>query len=244
MGGCWRSANANRNGSQPPPRVQAAGRAACPSNTIEPSISVQTAALHPSQTCMTSLLSPLSKPLFLLRRCAKFGAVVALAVGAVAHADSYADITSLLKASKPAQALTVTEQRAAKNPRDPQLRFLRAVAQADLGKTDEAIATLVELTQEYPELAEPHNNLGVLYAAQNQLDKARYALEAAIRAKPTYATAHENLGDMYARLAGESYAKALQLDAGRTAALQPKLALIRQLSGMGASPVAAMPAKP
>ena len=39
----------------------------------------------------------------------------------------------------------------------------------------------------------------MLYANQNQLDKARTALEMAIRTNPAYATAHENLGDIYAK---------------------------------------------
>ena len=50
----------------------------------------------------------------------------------------------------------------------------------------------------------------------------------AIRTNPGYATAHENLGDVYARLAGESYTQALQLDSNN-ASLPPKLNLIREL---------------
>ena len=182
----------------------------------------------------------LRSPLFLPARFAQFAAVLVavctLAFAAAAHADSYADITGLIKAGKPADALTAADQRLIQTPRDPQLRFLRAVAQADLGQADAAIASLTDLTQEYPELAEPYNNLGVLYAAQNQLHKARAALETAIRVNPSYATAHENLGDIYARLAGQSYQQAVQLDSQRGAQIEPKLALIRQLSGTGAGP--------
>ena len=90
-----------------------------------------------------------------------------------------------------------------------------------------AIATLNLITEDYPELPEPHNNLAVLYAAQGQLDKAKSALETALRINPAYATAHENLGDVYAQLASQSYSRALQLQAGNTA-LPQKLALIRQ----------------
>ncbi len=73
----------------------------------------------------------------------------------------------------------------------------------------------------------------MLYAGQSQFDKARAALEMAIRTNPSYATAHENLGDVYAKLASQAYSKALQLDAGN-AAVQPKLALIRELFAPGA----------
>jgi ketosteroid isomerase-like protein len=108
------------------------------------------------------------------------------------------------------------------------MRFLKGVVQTESGRTAEAIATFVNLTESYPELPEPYNNLAVLYAAQSQFDKARAALEMAIRTNPSYATAHENLGDVYAKLASQAYSKALQLDATNTA-VQPKLALIREL---------------
>src|SRR3989344_173131 len=132
-------------------------------------------------------------------------------------------------------------------PRDPQLRFLRGVAQADSGKPADAITTFTKLTEEYPELPEPYNNLAVLYANQNQLDKARTALEMAIRTNPSYATAHENLGDIYAKLASQAYNKALQLDATNANSVKPKLALIRELfapeaAGKPGRPAAAAPA--
>lgn len=156
-------------------------------------------------------------------------ALTALMSTGVAYANEYADITQLLKVGKPAEALAKTEQRLISTPRDPQLRFLRGVAQADSGKTLEAIASFTRLTEEYPELPEPYNNLAVLYANQNQLDKARIALEMAIRTNPSYATAHENMGDIYAKLASQAYNKALQLDASSANSLKPKLALIREL---------------
>ncbi|HCL87215.1 MAG TPA: hypothetical protein DIC45_12155, partial [Comamonadaceae bacterium] len=99
----------------------------------------------------------------------------------------------------------------AATPRDPQLRFLRTVALTDLGRQDEAIAALVDLTETYPELPEPYNNLAVLYAAQGELDKAREALEQAVRARPDYGVAYENLGDIYARLARRAYTRAGEL---------------------------------
>jgi tetratricopeptide (TPR) repeat protein len=97
-----------------------------------------------------------------------------------------------------------------------------------MGRSADAITTFTQLTVDYPELPEPYNNLAVLYAGQSQLDKAREVLEMAIRANPGFAIAHENLGDVYARLAGQSYGRAQQLDAANTTAA-PKLSLIRQL---------------
>lgn len=187
-----------------------------------------------------------------LPRLLRLLALTALMGTGVAHADDYAEITQLLKAGKAADALVKADQRLAANPRDPQLRFLRGVAQTDSGKQADAITTFTKLTEEYPELPEPYNNLAVLYANQNQLDKARTALEMAIRTNPSYATAQENLGDIYAKLASQAYNKALQLDASNATSVKPKLALIRELfstepatkTGRNASTPAATPAAP
>ena len=168
--------------------------------------------------------------------------LTALLGASVAQADEYSDIQKLLRAGKPAEALTQTDQLLRAKPRDPQLRFLRGVALTQTGKRDQAIAVFTKLTQDYPELPEPYNNLAVLYAGQNQFDKARTALEMAIRTNPSYATAHENLGDVYARLASTAYNKALQLDGSQTASVQPKLELIQGLSYPAAVTPAPAPA--
>nr|WP_295776702.1 tetratricopeptide repeat protein [Rhodoferax sp.] len=146
----------------------------------------------------------------------------------LAHADEYADVAQLVRGGKLPEALTKADQYLTTKPRDPQMRFLKGVIQRDSGKTTDAIATFTRLTEDFPELPEPYNNLAVLYAGQSQFDKARTALEMAIRTNPSYATAHENLGDVYAKLASQAYNKALQLDASN-AGVPPKLALIREL---------------
>lgn len=145
-----------------------------------------------------------------------------------AYADDYADVSQLMRAGKFSEALAKAEQYLSNKPRDPQMRFLKGVIQRETGKTAEALTTFTRLTEDYPELPEPYNNLAVLYAGQSQFDKARSALEMAIRTNPSYSTAHENLGDVYAKLASQAYNKALQLDANNPAVV-PKLALIREL---------------
>ena len=134
----------------------------------------------------------------------------------LAHADEYADVGQLLRNGKHSEALVKADQFLVNKPRDPQMRFLKGVAQTESGKPNEAISTFTKLTEDYPELPEPYNNLAVLYAGQSQFDKARAALEMAIRTNPSYATAHENLGDVYAKLASQAYSKALQLDSSNT----------------------------
>ena len=142
--------------------------------------------------------------------------------------DDYAPVLQMLRNGRSADALARADQYLATRPRDPQMQFLRAQALANAGRPADAIAAYQQLTQAYPELAEPHNNLAVLYASQNQLEPARAALEAAIRNNPTYATAHENLGDILLRLAVQSWSRARQLEPGLTS-VAPKLAAARGL---------------
>lgn len=149
-------------------------------------------------------------------------------VATSAYGDEYGDVSQLLRANKFPEAMAKADAYLSAKPGDPQMRFLKGVIQRNSGKQADAIVTFTKLTEDYPELPEPYNNLAVLYASQNQFDKARAALEMAIRTNPSYATAHENLGDVYARLASEAYNKALNLD-GANPAVQPKLALIREL---------------
>ena len=160
-----------------------------------------------------------------------FGLGLALATGS-ARADDYADVSRLMRVGQYPEAQAKADQYLAGKPRDPQMRFLKGVIQTESGKAAEAIATFTQITQDYPELPEPYNNLAVLYAGQSQFDKARASLEMAIRTNPGYATAHENLGDVYAQLASQAYSKALQLD-GSNVSVQPKLTLIRSLFNAG-----------
>ncbi|MDP3287386.1 MAG: tetratricopeptide repeat protein, partial [Methyloversatilis sp.] len=118
----------------------------------------------------------------------------------------------------------------AKVPRDPQGRFFKGLILTELGRVPEATSVFQKLTEDYPELPEPYNNLAVLYAQQKQFDKAKTALEMAIRTHPSYAVAHENLGDIYARMATQAYDRALQLDSSNIGA-QSKLNLIREMVG-------------
>ncbi|MCC2677357.1 MAG: hypothetical protein K0R58_4304, partial [Ramlibacter sp.] len=115
--------------------------------------------------------------------------VAALSAPSLALADEYGDVNQLLRAGRHADALAKADQYLAAKPRDPQMRFMRGVILTEAGKTNEAIAAFVKITEDYPELPEPYNNLAVLYAGQSQFDKARAALEMAIRTNPSYATA-------------------------------------------------------
>ena len=164
------------------------------------------------------------RPRSLLRLLALSGFLIA----GTAQADVYGDVASLAKSGKTAEAIAKADQYLASNPRDPQMRFLKGVAQSKSGDLAAATSTFQALVEEYPELPEPYNNLAVIYANQNQLDKARGALEMAVRNNPSYAVAHENLGDIYARLAHDSYSQSLKLQ-NNNRPLQLKLSTLTDM---------------
>lgn len=145
-----------------------------------------------------------------------------------AFAGEAEDIQKLLKNRQLPQALAQADQFLATNPKDAQVRFLKGIIQTELGQANDAIKTFTALAADYPQLPEPYNNLAVLYAQQGQLDKSRSALLMAIQTNPAYAIAHENLGDLYARLASQSYDKALQLESSNPN-VQTKLTMVREL---------------
>jgi tetratricopeptide (TPR) repeat protein len=163
-----------------------------------------------------------------LSRIAALGAFLTLSFAA--HADDIQDANKLFKQGLHAQAMEKVNIVLAAKPKDAQARFLKGLIQTEQGNTNDAIATFTGLTEDYPELPEPYNNLAVIYAGQGQYEKAKVALEMAIRTHPTYATAHENLGDIYAKMASQAYDRALQLEKSNTGT-QTKLALIRELFG-------------
>ncbi len=152
------------------------------------------------------------------------------------RADEIQDASKLLRAGQHQQALERVNRVLAAKPRDAQARFLKGLILTEQGNAREATEIFLKLTQDYPDLPEPYNNLAVIYASQGQYDKARAALEQSIRTHPTYATAYENLGDVYAKLASQAYDKALQIDSSNTGA-QNKLALVRDLVGSAPHPV-------
>ncbi len=155
-------------------------------------------------------------------------ALLAASSGVTAQTADLQEINRLLKSGQAQVALDRVNVYLTTKPKDAVARFIRGLAQAELGKTNDAIMTFQSLTEDYPELPEPYNNLAVLYSSKGQFEKARVALELAIQTHPSYSTAHENLGDIYAKLASQAYDKALQLDKGN-GMVATKLNLVRDL---------------
>ncbi|WP_271008444.1 YybH family protein [Paucibacter sp. B51] len=145
-----------------------------------------------------------------------------------ARADEVSEVQAILAAGKAAEGLKKVDQLLAAKPEDPRLRLQRGIALSLLNRNAEAIGVFQKLIETHPELPGPYNNLAVLYGNQGEYEKARQALELAIRTNPAYATAFQNLGDVYARLAGQAYKKALALDKN-DGVLPLKLAVVQNI---------------
>ena len=154
------------------------------------------------------------------------------AAPAQAQNEVLQEVNQLFRQGQLDKALDRVNAYLATQPKEARGRFLKGLILTEQNKPAEAIKVFTALTEDYPELPEPYNNLAVLYASQGQFDKARNALEMAIRTHPSYATAHENLGDIYAKMASQAYDKALQLDRSNPTA-QTKLNMIKELFSAG-----------
>lgn len=151
-----------------------------------------------------------------------------LSISFSATAEDAQDGNKLVKHGQSSPVLNKVENLPTNQPKEVQARFAKALALTEQGQTEEAIRLFTALTTDYPELPEPYNNLAVIYASQGLYEKAKVALEMALRTHPSYSTAHENLGDIYAKMASQAYDRALQLDRS-TSNTKTKLALIKDL---------------
>jgi tetratricopeptide (TPR) repeat protein len=138
------------------------------------------------------------------------------------------EIKLLLKNGKYLRAETITNKSIQTNLNNPELLFYKGIIETNIGKNNQAIDTFRNLTERFPELPEPFNNLAVLYAEKGQYTLAKEILEQAIKTNPSYLTAHINLGDIFTKMASEAYNNALEIDKSNNIAIT-KLSMITQL---------------
>ncbi len=115
------------------------------------------------------------------------------------------EVEKLIKARKYQDAVTQINADLKKTPSNVQLRFVKARLQIEMRQFDQAKKTLIEITQQFPELPEPYNNLAAIAANQGQWIEARDYLELALKLRPSYAIASANLGEIYVRLGAQAY---------------------------------------
>lgn len=156
--------------------------------------------------------------------------LAALAVAPV-RADDLASAQRLWLAGQKTQAVEQVEQALTRTPTDLQLRFALGVMRMELDERDKARTIFTRLTQEFPDLADPYNNLAVLHAAAGELDEAQAALEQALRLQPEHAQAQENLGDVLMRLALRAYQRAQKVALAPSDLLAAKISRTLALTG-------------
>lgn len=152
-----------------------------------------------------------------------------LTLASPAWADALGDAQRLLAQHRLPEALAQADAAVAANGREPRARFLRGLILTEMGRRDEAIGVFQQLTLDFPELAEPYNNLAVLQAQQGRFEQARAALELAVRLQPKNAMAYRNLGDVHLQLARQAYEQASHIDP-RAAGVEAKLKALQDLA--------------
>jgi Flp pilus assembly protein TadD len=125
-------------------------------------------------------------------------------------------------------ALQQARQAAAADPGNPKVRFALGVLLIDAQQDAEAMELFVAMTEQFPSLPEPFNNIALLHARSGRWDAAREALESALRNDPGHRVARENLGDVHLQLALQAWGAAAAGNGGP--GLQHKLKIGRELA--------------
>lgn len=155
---------------------------------------------------------------------------LSLMLGAAAQADELAAAQKLWLAGQRDAAVQQVQSALQTGTDTLRLRFALGVMRLELGQLDQARTIFVQLTQDYPDLADPFNNLAVIHATTGELDLAQEALQHALRLRPDHAQAQENLGDVLLRQAARAYQHARQSELTPNAALENKWKLTQALT--------------
>lgn len=118
------------------------------------------------------------------------------------------DVEKLIKAKQYEQAQALIDTNLKKNPANVQLRYVKARLYIETRQWALAQKALIEITQQFPELPEPYNNLAAIVANEGKWIEARDYLELALKLRPSYAIASANLGEVYIHLGATAYENA------------------------------------
>lgn len=155
---------------------------------------------------------------------------LALLTSTAVHAAALDDAQALWAAGKRDLAIKAAEDALKATPDDPRLRFALGTMLMEQRQLDRARTIFTALTEDYPDLADPYNNLAVIHAARGDYEAARQQLMRALELQPDHAQAQENLGDVLMRLAQQAYERALKQALGDDSALKLKLQRVSDLN--------------
>ncbi|MDQ6993973.1 MAG: tetratricopeptide repeat protein [Mariprofundaceae bacterium] len=133
-----------------------------------------------------------------------------LSIGAFASEDLSQKARQALSAGHIDEATNLLHQQVKNNPRDYQAWFLLGVSQSKMQRYHPAIESFRRVIELRSDLAEPHNNLAVIYNELGDVPAAIKELEASLKKHPDYLIAEENIADLYIKMALNYYKKALE----------------------------------
>lgn len=161
------------------------------------------------------------------------------AAPAGAASDEAAALAALISHGEPEAALARADRAIAAEPHNAQLRFQRAVALMDLGRDRDAMQAFTALTEEFPELPDPYNNIALLEVRAGHYELALQALRTALRNDPQHVVARANLAEVYLLLAEQALREASvqsPADHGLQRRLEAVRALVATPTAPGATP--------
>ncbi|MET0211140.1 MAG: tetratricopeptide repeat protein [Burkholderiaceae bacterium] len=158
-------------------------------------------------------------------------ALAALSCAPLLHAAALEDAQAQWAAGKRDQAIKTAEDALKATPDDPRLRFSLATMLLEQTQIERARVLFVSLTEDFPDLPDPYNNLAVIHAARGEYEAARQSLARALELQPDHAQAQENLGDVLMRLAQQAYERALKQALGDDSGLKLKLQRVSEFNG-------------
>lgn len=151
------------------------------------------------------------------------------------RADVLAEVQGLVAQGQLPAALRQAQAALKTTPDSARLRFVHALILLDMQRNLDAMSAFVAMTQDFPQLSEPYNNIATLHARAGQWEQARTALETALRNDPGHKLARENLGDVHLQLALQAWQQAAS-GASEGQGLQRKIRLATQLATPIATP--------
>jgi len=173
---------------------------------------------------------------FFLSNCAFIGTSYTNAQADIGQTKALLETRELIELGKYDKAEDFIVLQLKKKPRDAQWRYLEALLKAEIGvslKSKDILSNAVflfeRLSEEFPELPEPYNNLAVLYDKMGQEQKAIDSFKLAILNNPDYALAYENLADLYLFLARETYLKGISKSKKNNDRLEKKLNFLKNI---------------
>ncbi len=148
---------------------------------------------------------------------------LAMTGATLTHAAALDEAQAQWASGKRDQAIQTAEAGLKATPDDPRLRFALGTMLLEQQQLERARVLFVALTEDFPDLADPYNNLAVIHAARGEYEAARQSLTRALDLQPDHAQAQENMGDVLMRLAQQSYERALKQALGDDTGLKVKL---------------------